>query len=222
MKILALESATESCSVALLAGEAVLARSQMAPREHAALLLPMVQEVLAEAGLTLAGLDAIAFGRGPGSFTGVRIATGVTQGLAFATDLPVLPISTLAALAQGALRELGSQQVAAAIDARMGEVYWGLYRAQDGVMVPEGEEGVFAPELVPMPAAAGYTGYGSGWATYGAVLAERCGITEYQGERFPQAEDLLPLAVAAWQAGLAVGAAEAQPVYLRDKVTHQR
>ncbi|MEW6648534.1 MAG: tRNA (adenosine(37)-N6)-threonylcarbamoyltransferase complex dimerization subunit type 1 TsaB [Pseudomonadota bacterium] len=222
MKILALESATESCSVALLDGAAVIARSRMAPREHAALLLPMVQEVLAEAGLVLAGLDAIAFGRGPGSFTGVRIATGVTQGLAFAVDLPVLPVSTLAALAQGALRELGAQQVAAAIDARMGEVYWGLYRAQDGVMTLEGEEGVFAPALVPLPPGGGYTGYGSGWATYGDVLARRCGITVHQGERFPQAEDLLPLAAAAWRAGMAVTAAEAQPVYLRDKVTHQR
>lgn len=221
MKILALESATESCSVALLDGDAVHARSQLAPREHAALLLPMVQEVLAESGLTLSALDAIAFGRGPGSFTGVRIATGVTQGLAFAADLPVLPVSTLAALAQGALRELGAQQVAAAIDARMGEVYWGLYRVQDGVMVLEDVEGVFAPALVPMPAEKGYTGYGSGWAAYGAVLAERCGITEYQDERFPQAEDLLPLAAAGWQAGLAVSAAEAQPVYLRDQVTHQ-
>lgn len=222
MKILALESATESCSVALLAGDAVYARSQLAPREHAALLLPMVQEVLTESGLTLNALDAIAFGRGPGSFTGVRIAAGVTQGLAFAADLPVLPVSTLAALAQGALRELGAQQVAAAIDARMGEVYWGLYRAQDGVMVLEGEEGVFAPALVPMPPGGACTGFGSGWATYGAVLAARCAISEYQGERFPQAEDLLPLAAAAWRAGMAVEAAQAQPVYLRDKVTHQR
>jgi len=222
VKILALESATESCSVALLDGAQVHVRSQLAPREHAALLLPMVQEMLAESGLTLSALDVIAFGRGPGSFTGVRIAASVTQGLAFAADLPVLPISTLAALAQGALRELGTQQVAAAIDARMGEVYWGLYRTQGGVMVLEGEEGVYAPELAPAPSAAGYVGYGSGWATYGAVLAERCGITAYKGERFPQAEDLLPLAVAAWQSGLAVDAAQAQPVYLRDKVTHQR
>ncbi|GAB4294268.1 MAG: tRNA (adenosine(37)-N6)-threonylcarbamoyltransferase complex dimerization subunit type 1 TsaB [Thiohalomonadaceae bacterium] len=222
MKILALESATESCSVALLDGAAVIARSRMAPREHAALLLPMVQEVLAEAGLVLAGLDAIAFGRGPGSFTGVRIAAGVTQGLAFAVDLPVLPVSTLAALAQGALRELGEPQVAAAIDARMGEVYWGLYRAQEGVMTLAGEEGVFVPALVPTPAAMGYIGYGSGWATYGDVLAGRCGITAYQGERFPQAEDLLPLAAAAWRAGMAVTAAEAQPIYLRDQVTHPR
>lgn len=222
MKILALDSATESCSVALQLDDAVLQRSQLAPREHAALLLPMVQALLAEAGLPLAALDAIAFGRGPGSFTGVRIAAGVTQGLAFAAELPVIPLSTLAALAQGAWREHGAQQVAAAIDARMGEVYWGLYRARDGVMVLEGEEGVFAPALVPPPRESGYTGYGSGWATYGDLLAERCGITAWQGERFPQAVDLLPLAAAAWQAGQAVSAAEAQPVYLRDKVTHQR
>lgn len=222
MKILALDSATESCSVALQLDDVILQRTQLAPREHAALLLPMVQELLAEAGLALAALDAIAFGRGPGSFTGVRIAAGVAQGLAFAAELPVIPLSTLAALAQGAWREHGAQQVAAAIDARMGEVYWGLYRARDGVMVLEGEEGVYGPEQVPVPAAAGYAGYGSGWATYGPVLAARCAVTTYQGERFPQAVDLLPLAAAACRSGHAVDAALAQPVYLRDKVTHQR
>lgn len=222
MKLLALESATESCSVALRDGDTVYARSQLAPREHAALLLPMVEAVLAEAGLTLAGLDAVAFGRGPGSFTGVRIAASVTQGLAFAADLPVLPVSTLAALAQGAWREHGVHRVAAAIDARMGEVYWGLYREQDGVMLPEGEEGVFAPELVPLPRAADCTGAGSAWATYADALAERCGIATHYGDRYPQAVDILTLAAAAWHAGKAVDAALAQPVYLRDKVTHQR
>lgn len=224
MKILALDSATESCSVALLLDGAVRVRSQLAPREHAALLLPMVQELLTEAGVALSALDAIAFGRGPGSFTGVRIAAGVTQGLAFAADLPVLPVSTLAALAQGALREFAAQQVAAAIDARMGEVYWGLYRARDGVMLPEEEEGVFAPGSVLVPHGTGYHGSGSGWASYGDTLMARCAgaVGACHGERFPQAEDILPLAVAAWHAGLAVDAAAAQPVYLRDKVTHQK
>lgn len=221
MKLLALESATESCSVALRDGDAVYVRSQPAPREHAALLLPMVEAVLEEAGLALAGLDAVAFGRGPGSFTGVRIAASVTQGLAFAADLPVLPVSTLAALAQGAWREHGAHRVAAAIDARMGEVYWGLYREQDGVMVPEGEEGVFAPDQVPLPAA-DFTGAGSGWATYGDALAQRCGVAAFYGDRYPQAVDILVLGAAAWRAGKAVDAALAQPVYLRDKVTHQR
>jgi tRNA threonylcarbamoyladenosine biosynthesis protein TsaB len=222
VKILALESATESCSVALLNGTAVHARSQLAPREHAALLLPMVEALLAEAGLELNALDAIAFGRGPGSFTGLRIAAGVTQGLAFAVELPVLPISTLAALAQGAWREQGVPRVAAAIDARMGEVYWGLYREQDGVMELAGDEGVFAPEQVPVPPEEGYVGTGTGWASYGTVMAQRCSVATYQGGRFPQAVDLLPLAAAAWRSGLAVDAAQAQPVYLRDKVTHQR
>lgn len=147
----------------------------------------------------------------------MRIAAGVAQGLAYAAELPVLPISTLAILAQGALRELGAAKVTVAIDARMGEVYWGLYQAHAGVMVLLGEEGVYAPEQVPQPGA-GYFGYGSGWRTYGAVLAQRCAVSVYQGERYPQAEDLLPLAVAGWQAGQAVEAAQAQPVYLRDKV----
>jgi len=223
MNILALEAATESCSVALLRGERIYRRSQVAPREHAVLLLPMVQALLDEAGVQKRELNAISFGRGPGSFTGVRIATGVAQGLAYALDLPVLPISTLAALAQGAWREQGARKVAAAIDARMGEVYWGGYELQDTVMRLAGDEGVYPPEQVPVPErAADCFGYGSGWQTYAETLEKRSGIARHLGERFPQAEDLLPLALADWHAGKAIAAAQAQPVYLRDRVTHQR
>lgn len=219
-RILAIEAATESCSVALLDGTETVFRSRIAPREHAALLLPMVEEVLQEADRLLGDLDALAFGRGPGSFTGIRIATGVVQGLAYGAGLPVLPVSTLAALAQGAWRESAAECVAAAIDARMAEVYWGVYRVENGVMCLQGREGVYAPEQVPCPAGK-CLGYGSGWASYGEVLAQRCGVTDHLGERYPQAVDLLPLALAAWQAGGAVRAAEAQPVYLRDKVAEK-
>src|SRR5690606_41346453 len=125
--LLALDTATEACSVALLHEGRVLSRYEVAPRLHAQRLLPMVQEVLDEAGIAIAALDAIAFGRGPGAFTGVRIAIGVVQGLAFALDRPVLPVSNLAVLAQRAHRESGASQVAAAIDARMDEIYWGCF-----------------------------------------------------------------------------------------------
>ncbi|HAS63934.1 MAG TPA: tRNA (adenosine(37)-N6)-threonylcarbamoyltransferase complex dimerization subunit type 1 TsaB, partial [Vibrio sp.] len=130
-KILALDTATENCSVALLVNDQVYVRSEVAPRDHTKKILPMVDEVLKEAGVTLAELDALAFGRGPGSFTGVRIGIGIAQGLAFGADLPMIAVSTLEAMAQGSYRVSGATEVAAAIDARMSEVYWGRYRRQE-------------------------------------------------------------------------------------------
>ncbi len=129
-KILAVDTATENCSVALMVGNDVISRCEYAPREHTTKILPMVDTVLAEGGLKLNQLDALAFGRGPGSFTGVRIGIGIAQGLAFGADLPMLGVSTLAAMAQGSYRLHQSEQVLAAIDARMGEIYWGQYQRQ--------------------------------------------------------------------------------------------
>ena len=123
MKLLALDTATEACSAAVLADGEVLERYELAPRRHAALILPMIESVLAEAGLEISQLDAIAVGRGPGAFTGVRIAIGIAQGIAFAADLPVALVSTLAALALGTARDTGATRIAAALDARMGEIY---------------------------------------------------------------------------------------------------
>ena len=125
--LLALDTATECCSAALLHDGTVTARSEVIPRQHAQRLLPMIEELLGERQLRLQDVDALVFGRGPGAFTGVRIATGMVQGLAFAADKPVIAVSNLAALAQRAWREHGAETVAAAIDARMDEVYWGLY-----------------------------------------------------------------------------------------------
>ena len=125
LKILAIDTSTEACSAALLLGDEVRERFAIAPRRHSELILRMIDELFRETGLTLSSLAGLAFGRGPGSFTGVRIASGVIQGLALGADLGVAPISTLAALAQGALRRTGSRQVLSVIDARMSEVYWG-------------------------------------------------------------------------------------------------
>src|SRR5690606_29752792 len=122
----------------------------VAPRLHAQLLLPMIEEILGEAGISLGDVDALVLGRGPGAFTGVRVATGMVQGLAFAANKPVIGISNLAALAQRAWREQGAEQVCAAIDARMDEVYWGCYRLQDGVMTLVDTERVCAPEQVSL------------------------------------------------------------------------
>ncbi|AYC32024.1 tRNA (adenosine(37)-N6)-threonylcarbamoyltransferase complex dimerization subunit type 1 TsaB [Pseudomonas cavernae] len=216
--LLALDTATEACSVALLHDGKVLSHYEVIPRLHAQRLLPMIKELLAQAGIGLSALDAIAFGRGPGAFTGVRIAIGVVQGLAFALDRPVLPVSNLAVLAQRALREHGAQQVAAAIDARMDEVYWGCYRAEQGEMRLAGSEAVLAPEQVSLPrdASGDWFGAGTGWGTFAARLAVP--VSAQDGTMLPHAEDLLRLATFAWARGEALPADQAQPIYLRDKV----
>ncbi|QLF92155.1 tRNA (adenosine(37)-N6)-threonylcarbamoyltransferase complex dimerization subunit type 1 TsaB [Pseudomonas sp. ABC1] len=215
--LLALDTATEACSVALLHAGRVTSRYEVIPRLHAKRLLPMVRELLDEAGVPLTAVDAIAFGRGPGAFTGVRIAVGVVQGLAFALERPVLPISTLAVLAQRALREHGARQVAAAIDARMDELYWGCFVEREGEMGLAGLEAVLPPEHVTLPrASAGeWFGAGTGWG-----LASRIPVSVQGSDAsmLPHAEDLLTLARFAWARGEALEADQAQPVYLRDNV----
>ena len=215
--LLALDTATEACSVALLHDGKVTSHYEVIPRLHAQKLLPMIKDLLAEAGIELSAVDAIAFGRGPGAFTGVRIAIGVVQGLAFALERPVLPISNLAVLAQRAFREHGATQVASAIDARMDEVYWGCYREQAGEMGLAGVEAVLPPEVAALPdgASGEWFGAGTGWG-----YAERLSLKPYAMDAgmLPHAEDLLALARFAWARGEAIRADDAQPVYLRDKV----
>ncbi|MGL5610034.1 MAG: tRNA (adenosine(37)-N6)-threonylcarbamoyltransferase complex dimerization subunit type 1 TsaB, partial [Aeromonas veronii] len=145
LKILAVDTATEACSAALLVGDKLFSRWEEAPRDHTRKILPMVQAVLEDAGISLSDLDAIAFGRGPGSFTGVRIGISVAQGLAFGAGVPLIGISTLAAMAQGAYRLDGAEQVLTAIDARMNEVYFGRYELIDGRMQLVGDEVVSDP-----------------------------------------------------------------------------
>ncbi|MFC0710970.1 tRNA (adenosine(37)-N6)-threonylcarbamoyltransferase complex dimerization subunit type 1 TsaB [Azorhizophilus paspali] len=215
--LLALDTATEACSVALLHKGCAFGRHAVIPRLHAQRVLPMVQELLGEAGIALSAVDAIAFGRGPGAFTGVRIAVGVVQGLAFALQRPVLPVSDLALLAQRAHRERGVDQVAAAIDARMDEVYWGCYRLEEGEMRLVGGEAVLAPERVELPrlASGDWFGAGTGWTHAGRMPVAP---TAWDADLLPDALDLLSLAGFAWRRGEAVPAEQAQPVYLRDKV----
>ena len=225
MKIIALDTSTEACSAALLIDGAVSEYYEIAPQGHANRILPMVESLLAEAGLGLSAMDAIAFGRGPGSFTGVRIGTGVVQGLAFGAELPVVPVSSLAALAQGAVREFKATQVLAAIDARMKEVYWGGFRWSESTgLQPEGGECVVAPELVPLPDNEGWLGVGSGWMSYKEALGARVGprLGGIEAERFPHAQDIAVLAAAALQKGEAVPAEQALPVYLRDNVAKKK
>lgn len=216
--LLALDTATEACSVALLHNGQVFSRYAVIPRLHAQFILPMISEVLAEAGIAKSAVEAIAFGRGPGAFTGLRIAVGVVQGLAFALERPVLPVSNLAAIAQRAYREHGAEQIAVAIDARMNEVYWGCYKVEDGEVCLQGVEAVLAPEraMLPEHAQGQWFAAGTGWQAY----AERITVPVYAGDEqlLPHAEDILTLAQGMWQRGEALTAQEAQPIYLRDQV----
>lgn len=216
--LLAIDTATEACSVALLHDGKVYSRYEVIPRLHAQQVLPMVQQVLDEAGIKLPVIDAIAFGRGPGAFTGLRIAVGVVQGLAFALDKPVLPVSSLAAIARRAWREQGAEQVAVAIDARMDEVYWGCYAMQDGQMEPQGIEQVCAPEQAELPRAASgeWLAAGTGWQAYAGRI--NVAVSGQASESLPHAKDVLQLALHDWQQGRAVSAEQALPVYLRDQV----
>jgi tRNA threonylcarbamoyladenosine biosynthesis protein TsaB len=216
--LLALDTATEACSVALLHDGKVLSHYEVIPRLHAQRLLPMIKDLLAEGGIALSAVDGIAFGRGPGAFTGVRIAIGVVQGLAFALDRPVVPVSNLAVLAQRALREHGALQVASAIDARMDEVYWGCYRAEQGEMHLAGLEAVLPPEqaLLPRDASGDWFGAGTGWGTFAPRIPVQ--VVGQEPNMLPHALDLLSLAQFAWARGEALPADQAQPVYLRDKV----
>lgn len=224
MKLLAIDTSTEACTAGLLVGSAVSERFAVTPRAHAKLILPMVEELLSEAGLAVTDLDGVAFGQGPGSFTGVRIAAGVVQGIAFGADLPVVSVSTLAVMAQGVFREHGAGNILPAIDARMREVYWGRYEIHDGLARNIGEDCVIAPAAVEMPDSGLWTGAGTGWETYRRELEARAGARLGQniGACFPHAQDLSLLGARMLEQGEGIPAERVQPVYLRDKVADTR
>ena len=220
-RILALEAATDACSVALWADGVVAVRRAIAPRRHAELLLPWAEALLAEADWPRSSLDVIAFGRGPGAFTGLRIVAGVTQGLALGLGRPVAPISTLAALALDAGEAAGAAEtpviVATALDARMGEVYWAPWQVEGGIVTPLGEEVVSAPTAVQLPAGESrWIAAGSGWGAHGEALSDTVGEpAAMDAERRPDAAAVARLAGPMAEADGLVPAAEAVPVYLR-------
>lgn len=224
MKLLAIDTSTEACSAALLVDGNVLEDYTLAPRRHTELILPMVGQLLAGAELSLRQLDGIAFARGPGAFTGLRIAAGVTQGLAFGAGLPVVPVSSLAALAHAAWRLHGADRVLTALDARMHEVYWGTWnvRGQGDVQALD-DERVVAPADAPCPVEGRWFAVGPGWAAYDAILTPR--FTALESGRdvnlLPRAHDVALIgAHLAAQDGL-LPAEQAQPVYLRDRVAEK-
>ncbi len=220
MKLLAIDTATESCSAALLIDDELITLSEIAPRRHNEIILSMCEYVLTKGQVKISQLDAIAFGRGPGAFTGVRLAASVTQGIALAHDLPVVPISSLAAMAQATYHFQQAKQVLACIDARMQEIYVGLFEVnQENIMQVVNDEEVIKPENISIEISKDCFGVGSGWECYADILQNKCGkeIT-YDKKVFPQAEFVAKLGKYYLQQGKIVSAIEALPVYLRDNV----
>ena len=227
MKLLALDTSSEGCSAALLVDGTLFERFETAPRGHTRLLMPMVRELLAEQGLAPADLDALAFACGPGSFTGLRIATGVVQGLAWGLNLPVAPVSSLEAVAFGAFDTLGVKDggaVAVAFDARMGEVYWGCYRNRDGLPERLAPERVCAPEQVALEGEAEpWFGAGSGWRLQDAMPASvSARVAVVDSGLLLRAGWVAILAEKAVAQGRTVPAEYAQPVYIRDEVAWKK
>jgi tRNA threonylcarbamoyladenosine biosynthesis protein TsaB len=224
LKLLAIDTSTEGCSVALLNGVELLHLDEVCPQQHSKRVLPMVQQLLTESGLTLQQLDGIVFGRGPGSFTGVRIGVGVTQGLAFGADIPVYGVSTLAAMAQAAYRLHGAKQVISAIDARMAEIYLGFFALDAKLLMQE-----VAPEIAIKPTAltaspltGDCVGVGTGWQTYREPMLQWQAAQVCDEILYPSAQDMLALAVPAFVAGKFIAAELAEPVYVRDEVTWKK
>lgn len=220
LKILALDTSTELCSVALAIDGGMLSHAVMAGNRHSELLLPMVDELLADAGWRLAELDGIAYGRGPGSFTGLRIGCGVVQGLAFGANLPVVGVDTLASMAEEVHADMAQADqpthVLACIDARMHEVYAAAYRCTatgvEEIMVPA----VLRPDALALPAGEAWIGCGNGFATYPDLL--RGQLVEVRPDIHPHARSVARLALARFAAGKAGPAESAEPFYVRDKV----
>ena len=211
MKFAAFETSTEWCSVALWLGGEVTSLEQHAPNRHGELVLPMLERLLAGAGAAMGDLQAVAFGAGPGSFTGLRIACGVAQGIAFARGLPALGVSTLEAIAE----ESGAQRVAACLDARMREVYYSALERSGGRWHEVIPALCAAPAALPRPPGEGWIGCGNGFATYGAL-----GFSDVIPDIHPTAAAVARLAAPRLAAGEGVDAALAAPTYLRDKVAY--
>ncbi len=219
MKLLAIDTVTEGCSAALLYKGEIHERYEVTPRGHSQRILPMVDELLTQSELKLAQMDAIVMDRGPGSFTGVRIGVSVVQGLAFAAELPVISISSLAALAQAAHQQQGCEQVLSVIDARMGELYWGYYQLTKGRMCLQSEEAVSPVNAINQQMGE-WLAVGSGCQTYREELSALAGVRCLDAERedYPRAAALLELARFDWAEKKLLSAEQAQPVYLRNNV----
>jgi tRNA threonylcarbamoyladenosine biosynthesis protein TsaB len=217
--LLAIETSSELASCALLVNDTVTTRESSGVRTHSQAILPMVQDLLASAGIALRDVDAIAFGAGPGSFTGVRTACGITQGLAFGARLPVVPLVTLDAMALACRERTGANDILVLLDARMGEVYWAQYRYADGwqtLVAPA----LCAPEAVAPVAVDGLVACGNGLTAYPQAFADSPFTAGALPDILPHARELVRLGALALAAGQTVDAAAAQPLYLRNKIAY--
>lgn len=217
MKILAIESSTQSCSLAFYDGLQLLERIDAIHKGNSQRILPMLDELLTTAQCSMEQIQGLAYGRGPGAFTGLRMAAAVVQALAFAHDLPVVGVSCLAALAQGA----NYPRVLCALDARMGEVYWGVYQCDArGQWQLHAQEQVCAPSAVICPAEGEWVGVGSGWALYHDALARtiQTRLVATDTQAIPYARHIAALALSEFSAGRVMAAHEVLPIYLRDNV----
>lgn len=225
MKLLAVDTSTDACSAALFVDGEIGERFELAPRQHTKLILPMIDDLMAVAGLKPQQLDAVALSRGPGSFTGVRIATGVVHGIAFGADLPVVLVSTLAAIAQDFFNRRQEADVSfTAMDARMDEIFWGVYRRNElGLAELLGQEAVTPAADAAYPDVAGF-GVGSGWAVHAEALNERLKgrIRGVESDVWPHSACVAQLGAYDFANGLAVPVEQAMPVYLRDKVAKKQ
>ena len=220
--LLAIDTSTENCSVALVHDGKLTTRDIESPREHSQKLLPFVEEVLDRAGVSLAELDGLVVGAGPGSFTGVRIGVSMAQGLAFSADLPVYPVCSLQALAQQAIRKNDVAGVVACIDARMGEVYYALYANENGVAVAQSEPAVAKPDtnIIDTGRLKGWGTAGTGWDVYADILDENHELQHSDNSRLPLAEDMLTVVNGA---GVdPVQAEQLEPLYVRNEVTWKK
>ena len=219
--LLAIDASTEALSIALHFEGKFIRHFEVCPQQHSQKILPIVERILREAEISLSELDGIVFGRGPGSFTGVRISTAVAQGLAYSSNLPLVGVSTLQAMAQQAHMEHGQQQVVAAIDARMGEIYLAQYQSDEtGLVQPLTAEQVIKPEQLQLDAS-GYHGVGTGWQAF-EQLAGQLNVSVIDTITLPDAYYMLFIAEPAFSAGETVSAADAQPQYVRDTVTWKK
>ncbi len=224
---LAIDASTEACSVALQINGKVTSRYELCPQSHSLQLLPMVDELLKEAGVKLAQLDGLIFGRGPGSFTGVRIGVGVAQGLAFAANLPVVGVSSLQAMAQIAFDKYQEKEVISAIDARMSEVYNGYFIVdENNIMQAQCEEAVTSPELLAEQLSSVVNkpvyGVGTGWDAYTEHLSPLKSNDGSPEVLFPSAQAMLTIGIDAFEKGQGVSAEQAQPTYVRDTVSWKK
>ena len=221
MNLLTIDTATEACSVALSVAGSVTHRFEVCPQQHSQKLLPMIDELLNATAVRLTELDALGFGQGPGSFTGVRIATSMLQGLALGTNLPCVGVSTMAAMAQQAIQQGAIGEVVVAIDARMGEVYFARYLSKNGLAVLQGDEQVLSPDQAAAQLPEGhFFRAGTGWQAYQKELPTH--QSQDTQILYPDARFMLALVERELALGHGTDVEQIEPVYLRDKVTWKK